>query len=260
MIPLIYQIAAQVFSLCVGVYVYHKRSVSLSGAIALLLISSTYVWLYHIDLLFIVFFMFASSSILSKIKQPFKEESTQVIIKSGPRDFIQAFANLGIAFLMMLIYHFNPQEIYLFVFISSIAAANADSWASEIGSLMKKPPVSILTGKPVQKGLSGGVNLVGAIAALLGSCFISFSAYFFLQQDISIEVILLCSGIGFIGYLFDSFLGATVQVLYYEDKLKRYAEIPSATSRKIKGVRFVTNDTVNFLTTVLAGFLAYFLI
>ena len=50
-------------------------------------------------------------------------------------------------------------------FAGAIAAASADTWATEIGTLSPANPVSIATLRPVQTGMSGGVSILGIAAS-----------------------------------------------------------------------------------------------
>ncbi|HEX8548602.1 MAG TPA: DUF92 domain-containing protein [Cytophagaceae bacterium] len=252
-LPLWINIAAQLFSLSVGALSYYKKSVSKSGLAALVISSALFIWLDHLPLLFILFFMFLSSSLLTKYKKELKSEVEKVVAKTGPRDYVQALANLGVATIIMLIFAVYHSDVILACFIGSVAAANADSWASEIGGLSNRKPVSIVTFKHVEKGISGGVTLLGLIGGILGSLFISalalatlhvFSAY----SGNYILLFISTAFAGFIGCILDSYLGATLQALYKNQK-DEYTENPMG-AQLAKGIRGINNDMVNFLTTL----------
>ncbi len=166
---MIAQILAQVFSLLVSFFSFYKNSISKSGLAALLIISSAFIWLDQLALLFIVFFMFASSSILSKVKKEAKKELEEVVSKTGPRDYIQALANLGTATFCMLMFVIFQEEYWIAGLLGSVATANADSWASEIGGISNKTPVLITTFYPIKKGISGGITLLGSFGGILGA-------------------------------------------------------------------------------------------
>ena len=51
----------------------------------------------------------------------------------------------------------------------ALAAVNADTWSTELGVLSSGRPRLITSLKPVEKGTSGGVSLVGTLAALAGA-------------------------------------------------------------------------------------------
>lgn len=247
-------VGAQLFSLVVGLVSYKKEAVSGTGLFALLLISASFIWMNQIGLLFLLFLMFASSSLLTKFKQSEKKEVTAVSAKTGPRDYKQALANLGVACLCMVLYYVTEKNAFIAAFAGSVAAANADSWASEIGSLSKSRPVMITTFRPVQKGISGGVTLLGLLGGAAGSLFISVSAVPLLMSSFHDNALLLCSCgffAGFAGCVLDSYMGAWVQALYKNKNTDEITENASLAGVFLtKGSKWVDNDMVNLLTTI----------
>lgn len=204
--------------------------------------------------------MFASSSLLSKVHNKQKLESEKVLGKSGPRDYVQALANLGVATVCFLIYSFSNNVIWVAAGVGSVATGNADSWASEIGSMSKKPPFSILTFKPMRPGISGGVSALGTLAGLAGSLFIACTSFFTLQALDQIDVSLLSflfatSLAGFVGMLFDSLLGVLFQALYLDPHTHQTTERQEG-NRLVKGITWMSNDLVNFLSTLFGGLVA----
>jgi uncharacterized protein (TIGR00297 family) len=236
-----------------------KRSVSLSGLVSLILISSLFIWLDKIAFLIVIFLMFATSSLLTKFRQNKKGEFKMVIAKPGSRDYIQAVCNLGAATGIMLLWHFTREDYFMAAFIGSVAAANADSWASEIGGLSKKQPVMITNFKPVAKGISGGVTLTGILGGIAGAFFISFSGlvfFYLLENNMATEMTSLFFSSFFAGaaaFISDSYLGSWLQALYLDEK-NLLTENSSASGVKlIKGWKWMNNDLVNLITTVLGG-------
>ena len=111
----------------------------------------------------------------------------------------------------------------------ALAAATADTWATEVGSYSKTPPRLITSGVPVAAGTSGGVTLLGTAGALGGALLIGALAAGLGPGDWRAAV--GTTGAGFIGMLGDSLLGATVQ-----DKRP-----------------WIDNDVVNLAATALGG-------
>jgi uncharacterized protein (TIGR00297 family) len=223
----------------------------------LIIITHLFILLDQIPLLFPLFFMFASSSLLSGYRKKDKEVIEKVVGKSGPRDYIQAIANLGAASLFMLLYNFFQNDLWLAGLIGSVAGSNADSWASEIGCLSKKQPVSIIDLKPMSKGISGGITLLGSLAGLAGSIFISVVSVItmicFNTIQISIPAFLIAAtAAGFMGMLSDSLAGATFQALYQEKNSDALTEHPEG-NRLVKGIPWINNDAVNFIGSLFAG-------
>jgi uncharacterized protein (TIGR00297 family) len=248
------QIFAELFSITVGIFSYRRKSVAASGLAALLLITGTLIIMNQIASLVIMFSMFASSSILTRYKKSQKAEFEKIVTRTGPRDAVQAFANLGTAFVLGILYYFTGSDWLIAGLAASVAAANADSWASETGGLSSKNPVSILTLKPVQKGLSGGVTLTGSIGGIAGAVFITTIAGLMFHSRIAGFQAFLSSVIiaGIAGCFIDSLIGALFQAAY-ADKDNNLYEGPEKHFVLVKGISWINNDMVNLLTTLIAG-------
>lgn len=251
------QLFASVFSLLVGLLSFRFKSVSFSGLIALVIISHLFILLNMLVPLCIIFLMFASSSIISKFKKGLKKDFLLVNEKNGPRDYIQALANLGVGTICIVAYKLFQDDIFLFAFICSVAAANADSWATEIGGLSKQNPLLISSFKPVPKGVSGGVTWLGIFGGLLGSAFIVLAHYCMASLytfTFSVNFYFVAVIIGFFGMLIDSLLGVKFQVLY-KTSSGRLVEYNDPLNKKYKGYSYIDNDMVNGLATLITAIL-----
>ena len=247
------ELLAQFFAICISIYALKKRSVSRSGFTAMLLIATFFIWNNGIAMLTILFSMFLSSSLLTKYKNQVKSTITQGVIKKhGPRDAIQAVANLGVAGLCFVIYTFTNDASFILGAICSVATSNADSWASEIGVLSKKAPVMITTFKPCKAGISGGVTKLGTLGGIGGSVFIALVTsllYNHLPLQISRQNIFFIVSIsGIAGLLLDSVLGATIQVIY-QNQDGDETESATSSTKVIRGIKGINNDMVNFLSS-----------
>jgi uncharacterized protein (TIGR00297 family) len=120
--------------------------------------------------------------------------------KSGARNARQVIANGGIAALAALAGHWVA-------FASALAAANADTWATEIGSHSRTPPRLITNGTLVSAGTDGGVTLLGTAGGIAGALFIAVLARVFVPGGFVAAVAIA----GIAGMLLDSLLGATLQ-------------------------------------------------
>jgi uncharacterized protein (TIGR00297 family) len=144
--------------------------------------------------------------------------------------------------------------------IGSVCTANADSWASEIGGLSKSTPVLITTFKPTQKGVSGGITLLGTLGGILGSIFISLIALLFMKlfstsNSEYFKVFWTTSVSGIIGFLLDSYLGVLLQALFKNDA-NELTEISSSKNQLVKGIKWINNDMVNLLSTTVGALIA----
>ncbi|MCU0428709.1 MAG: DUF92 domain-containing protein [Cytophagaceae bacterium] len=248
-------------SLIISLYSYRKKSVSLSGFIAMLWVSSFFIFNQQLGWLLLLFSMFASSSLLTSYKKALKEGSIQVELKSGPRDAWQAICNLGISVVCMGIFLWNSEPSWLAALLGSVASANSDSWASEIGMLSTSPPRMITTWKPVPRGTSGGVSALGLAACVGGSAFISIPMYWLACEinplypfswSISISSFLA----GIVACQLDSLMGERFQALFRLHTKEQYSEINSSGGTLLKGFAWFTNDLVNFITTLAGAALA----
>jgi uncharacterized protein (TIGR00297 family) len=187
------------------------------------------------------------------LSRAFKKSKTgldEKFSKGYERDAGQVFGNGGIAAVFAALHFFFPNETWVWIgFSSSLAAVNADTWATELGVLNPTPPRLITNlSKAVEKGTSGGISLAGTLASLAGSALIAFLASF-LTDNWSLFPPIAFSGLA--GSLFDSFLGGTVQAMYYCPKDQKETEKhPRHTcgtgTVHIRGWKWLNNDLVNF--------------
>ncbi|MDP9018119.1 MAG: DUF92 domain-containing protein [Candidatus Eremiobacteraeota bacterium] len=194
----------------------------------------------------VLFAFFLSSVVLSRIGRARKRALVDVG-KAGARDAAQVLANGLVAAVCAVLAIQNPA--WQIGFAAAFAAATADTWATEIGTLVRGTPHSILTGKPIATGLSGGITLAGTTALLAGAVFIALVAR---QAHASNAVAAIAVG-GVCGALMDSLLGATVQALRYCTGCGRHCEtdphICGADTTLVRGAAWMSNDGVNFLAT-----------
>lgn len=192
-----------------------------------------------------------SSTFWSSYQQERKE--TEVTPKDGCRNEWQVLANGGVAAACAALYGFFPIDLWLFAFIASLAAANADTWASELGALSKTRPLHIASRKRVEQGTSGAVTALGMLAALGGSLFLSGAAFLFWQPVVSVFLVGLLTLAGFIGNLVDTVIGAYYQVVYRCEqcgiKTEREQHCGRAT-KQVHGKSWLGNNAVNFSCTL----------
>ncbi len=90
-------------------------------------------------------------------------------------------------------------------FITAVAAVTADKFASELGVLEKKKPVSLFTLKEVQAGTSGAVSPMGTLMSLAGAAAIGAAAV--ILFGIKPSSALMVTAGGFIGSVIDTIAG-----------------------------------------------------
>jgi uncharacterized protein (TIGR00297 family) len=240
---------------------YMVRSLSLSGAVAAVFVGQSVFFGFGVKGLFLLGLFFTSSSLWSKYKSSAKTGMEEKLAKGSTRDWRQVVANGGAAALISVFYYFYNDIIWLIGFIVCLASSNSDTWASEIGSLSKRKPIYIRTFKRIDKGTSGAISLLGTTAAIFGSLLITLVSSWLFQLDFL--QFLLVFLFGFIGNIIDTLIGAFYQQSYkctvcgIETEKKTHCQKPT---KRIKGLAFVDNDMVNFLSGMIAAILAMLIV
>lgn len=216
---------------------------------AFLLGTSLYLlsgWLIYVSML--VFAILGSG--ISKIGKQKKAKAASLHEREGTRSSTQVIANGLPALIFAGCYFFTKNEGFQLAALTSFAAANSDTFSSEIGMLSKGNPYSILTFQPLAKGLSGGVSLLGLGSGLLGSIFIGMLALGSYPLSTVASVIV----VGFLGTILDSLLGSTVQAKYITNGIvTEQSKLAGVSLPLASGVAFITNDVVNFVSVMLSG-------
>jgi uncharacterized protein (TIGR00297 family) len=244
-------------ALAVATLARRTRSLSVGGAVTATIIGTLAMaagWNWGI--LLIVYFI--SSTALSHLGRASKEARTaSVVAKGGERDAIQVFANgamfAGAALAMIV----RPNVRWIALGAGALAASAADTWATEVGTLARGEPRSILNWRRVPVGTSGGVSLEGTLAMVAGAVFIAALVVLLgWTADVAVRV-----GIGgIVGAVVDSLLGATLQARRWCDTCNRETERAThdcgAETRAVRGFGWLDNDIVNFLSGAVGGLLA----
>ena len=242
-----------IFAIIVSLLAYKAKSLDKSGAIAAT-IEGTLIfglggWAWAILLLA----FFISSSALSKMFKKRKKDLKEKFDKGSKRDAMQVLGNGGLAALFAALHFFFPEALWTWLgFAAALAAVNADTWATELGVLNPSQPRMITNFRQkVEKGTSGGISLTGTLASLAGSALIGILAGIFTPSGRFLPIFSIITLAGLLGALFDSYLGATVQAMYYcpncEKETERHPEHLCGTeTRYFRGWKWLKNDWVNF--------------
>ncbi len=174
--------------------------------------------------------------------------------KRQARDARQVLANGGAAAACALAYAVTRSPVLAAAFAGALAAAAADTWGTELGTLARTTPRSIATFRRVARGLSGGVTFLGTLAEIGGALAVGLVAWV-----VGIAPWWIVAVAGFAGALADSLIGATLQALRYCGNCERPCETdPHLCGRAttlVRGWRAIDNDAVNAIATI-AGALA----
>ena len=193
---------------------------------------------------------FISSSLLSKLWRERKKASSLLYEKSSRRDLGQVSANGGAAAVAVLLFYVSRSPIWYGVYLGSLAAVTADTWATEIGSLSRRPRL-ITTLRQVIPGTSGGISGIGLLGALLGSLMMGLVGLWMapaLLRPLA-RSFLAVSAAGFLASLVDSLLGATLQAQYRcpvcDKQTEKHTHCGEHPTLFIRGRRWINNDIVN---------------
>ena len=157
---------------------YRARSLDRSGAFAALVVGTVIFVLGGFRWAILLLTFFITSSGLSQAFKERKRDANEKYAKGGRRDAGQVFGNGGIPTLFAALHFFFPEAAWPWLgFAASLAAVNADTWATELGVLNPTSPRLITDlRKVVEKGTSGGVSWVGTFASLAGAGIIGLLA------------------------------------------------------------------------------------
>lgn len=243
---------------------YWRGSLSESGALGALLVGTVTFGLggWQWGILLGVFFV--SSSLLSHFKESEKRATAEKFEKGHRRDAGQVIANGGLGTAIALLSAFVPQTavpnaLWFFLFLGVMATVTADTWATELGTLSKNPPRLITTGKVVEVGTSGGVSLLGTAVSLVGGLLIGVTAGLITDYSLAATAVAGALG-GLAGSLFDSLLGATVQLIYWssarQKETEKKVEKDGTPNTPLRGWRWMNNDMVNLISSLVGGLTA----
>lgn len=209
---------------------------------------------------------FITSSGLSILFKKHKSAAEEKYAKGSRRDERQVLANGGLAGAAVIAHVFFPTSVIPWLAFSAVfAAANADTWATELGVFNRTPPRLIHTGQVVSAGTSGGVSLAGMFSAVAGSLVIAAITYLSwpltgLENSNRLLLSLLIIAAGFLGSMIDSLVGATIQGIFWcpvccKETEKFPLHSCGTATTLLRGKKRITNDWVNTMCTGSAAFL-----
>ena len=243
------------------------HSLSPSGAVAATILGTVIFGLGGFPWAVIMMVFFITSSILSRVFGKRKQVLNEKFSKGSERDAGQVLANGGIAGLFALLHVFFPAAPLIWLgFCGALTAANADTWATELGVLSRADAALITSGKPVERGTSGGITWFGTLAAFGGALLVALFASFFWGWVTGLpdspagfaERTLGLGLAGLLGSLVDSWIGATVQAIYTCPACKKETErhplhTCGTPTIQIRGLSWLDNDWVNIGCTLVGG-------
>lgn len=200
---------------------------------------------------------FALAVLVDKFKKRIKNQGVAEEAEKGDcRDYMQVIANGMLAALCALLYMVSSERVFIIAFTAALAEALADTVSSGIG-IAAKSTFDIFRFKKCERGVSGGMSLLGTFSSIVASYAMSMIAYAY--GVISFKEALLVTGAAFLGGVFDSFLGSLFQA---KNKCTVCGKITEKSihcgeaTEHHSGLSFIDNDAVNMLSGIFAACVA----
>lgn len=174
------------------------------GVVAALAVGGATAWGLGWRGVVLLFAFFISGSLLTRLAGG----------AGGQRNYRQVLANGGLAALAALLGSWPLAA-------GALAAATADTWATEIGAFSPHAPRLITSWRAVAPGTDGGITLLGTAGGAAGACLLAgLTALLFAPPPAAFRVVL---GAGLVGMFADSLLGATVQGQVIDNDVVNFA-------------------------------------
>lgn len=240
-----------IFNAILAFIALKRRLLSKTGVLIAYILGS---WIYYSDfemyVVILCFFLIVSINefLLSSRIEHEKRSGEQVMC-------------VGVIPAIVLVVGQFGEKDYSMIFTALMASNLADTMASSIGNAYSKKVYSIISFKPVERGQSGGVSMIGTSAAFFAS-FIMSILYMGLNLQYSIEknifrgTIIFLTGI--LGMLIDSLLGAVIQKKYICVSCGKIVENQyccNQKAKKISSLKCLSNCQVNLVTNIVLFFL-----
>lgn len=237
---------AMVMVVLFAVWAFGKKWLDAGGAVAAALLGLI-LWVAGSMLAIVpMLLFFFSGSLLGKLSRKTISDAKH----NKPRDWVQVAANGGIGGALIMAHTFFPNPTLLMAYFVSVAVCTSDTWSSEIGQWAGGKVADIVGFAPLPAGLSGGVSWQGTFGGLLGASAIGLACYF-MGATTSVQAAIIAAW-GFTGMLADSVLGSLFQRQYQLENGVLTEDISLANGKQTqKGWRWMTNDTVNWLSNIL---------
>ena len=194
-------------------------------------------------------FFFISASILSHLHhKPYSH-----------RNILQILANGGVGTLFC--YHFIFSPIFhqpSFYILGLSVPPQRIHGQPKLGFYSKSQPRLVLSKKIVARGVSGGVTFLGTLGSAMGALIIGILGEEILHLN---DLLFPLTIAGLTGSLVDSILGRFIQAQFKCIQCGNQTEDRYHCDHKTKlifGSKWIGNDMVNFINTIVGAFVAYF--
>lgn len=244
------------FAGAIAAAAYRGKSLTAGGAVAAVGVGAVTFGSLGVPGAGVLLTFFVTSVALSRVGRARKRAILVDVEKAAARDAAQVLANGGVAAICAALARTGDAR-FANAFAGAFAAAAADTWGTEIGTLARRRPRSILTLQPIATGLSGGVTPLGLYAQGAGALLVALAAFVFMKRRAF--VVIAVAGIA--GAVVDSLLGASLQTLRWCEGCERATERTThecgAQTKLVRGLPGFGNDWVNLSATCAGALFAY---
>jgi uncharacterized protein (TIGR00297 family) len=234
-------------------FAYRRRYLTLSGIIIAIVFGIILLIIAGREYLIPLLIAFFITNTATRYKIRLKIKLGLIKPNSYIRDYKNVLANGLPIFIFGLLEGIYKYEIFIYGYLVALTIFLSDTISSEIGVLSKKNPRLITNFKISPTGRPGAISLLGTISGILSVILFSVIIYFMIPLNISLlSLILILTFFSTLGNLLDSFLGATIQEIYYCEKCNQYSEekihICDNECKYVSGIKYVNNHVVNFVS------------
>lgn len=158
---------------------YRYETLTVGGSWTAFLVGAGIAIPFSYEGLLLLALFFIGSTLFGRLPTRTFKRETEV------RTAGQVFANGGVAALLAFsVFLFADDELAKIMFISALAAANSDTWATEGGRRWGGRPYHIRINTRTDTGRSGAITPIGTMAAFIGSGLIAiFGSFLLLGGD-----------------------------------------------------------------------------
>ena len=224
-------IPAILITLCFALTAWIIRGVTIAGAVAGFLVTSTLFLARGPAMFAAVLTVFALTYAATKMGRR-RKQSLQIAERSAGRDAAQILANVGVAAFMGALSQLTPWKgLFLAGSIAALAEAACDTVSSEAGKALASTARLVTSWERVPAGSDGAISLPGTLLGAIAALVVALEATATRILNAKFAVIAVLAAIA--GMLVDSVLGATLER---------------------RG--WLTNNAVNLLSTAASALLA----
>eukprot|EP00736_Rhodelphis_marinus_P001712 Rmarinus@m.27146 len=270
-------------ALFLSIHGYRRKSLSLDGTVVAFVIALL-VFDAGLGVSFPLLAFYLSSKQVTKLGASKKLRLEEDYVVGGQRSAWQVLANGGLPTVIICVMRtyccIGVSEELLSAYVGYYCCCCGDTWSSEVGILSPSAPRLITAPwRRVPPGTNGGVSLPGFVSSVVAGSLVgaAHAAGLALDHNVGLKResyplfpvyslfmywVSVGGGLGFLGSLLDSLLGATLQysgvVKHHigNEQLHLATSQPSNAAKRTCGANVLSNNQVNFVSAVLTSAVA----